>query len=88
MLAKFREAADWRILMTTPGLKTLENCARATGCAFGFEEADYDARYVAPARPGRVIALFVALGGSAAALAHHFGWTGVVASLGGWRASV
>ena len=25
--------------MTTPGMKTLENCAQATGCAFGFREA-------------------------------------------------
>ncbi|KAF0231089.1 MAG: hypothetical protein FD175_958 [Beijerinckiaceae bacterium] len=74
--------------MTSPRLKTLENCAQATGCAFGFVEADFEVRYVAPARPGRMIALFVAMGGSAVALAHHFGWTSVVASLGGWRGSV
>lgn len=74
--------------MTTPGMKTLENCAQATGCAFGFREADFEQRYVPPARPGRLVALFVAVGGGAAALAHHFGWTSVVASLGGWRGSV
>ena len=74
--------------MTTPGLKTLENCAQATGCAFGFEESDLDVRYVAPVRPGRLVALFVAVGGSAIALAHHFGLTSVVTSLGGWRPSV
>lgn len=74
--------------MTTPGLKTLENCARATGCAFGFEESDFETRYIAPARPGRLLALFLAVSGGAAALAHHFGWTNVALSLGGLRGSV
>jgi hypothetical protein len=71
-----------------PRMKTLESCARATGSAFGFEEQDFEARYSAPSRPGRLVALVIAFGGGAAALAHHFGWTNVVASLGGWRGSV
>lgn len=69
----------------TPRLKTLETCAHATGSAFGFEEADYEVRYIRPARPGRVVAFMLAVGGGAAAIAHHFGWTSVIASLGGWR---
>lgn len=69
----------------SPRMKTLENCAQATGSAFGFQEADFETRYVAPARPGRLLALVAAVGGGAAALAHHLGWTSVVASLGGWR---
>jgi hypothetical protein len=72
----------------TPRMKTLETCAHATGSAFGFEEGDFDVKYVRPARPGRFVALMIAFGGGAAALAHQFGWTSMVASLGGWRGSV
>lgn len=72
-------------LMVSPRMKTLETCAQATGSAFGFEERDFEVRYVPPPHPGRLLALMLALGGGAAALAHHFGWTSVVASLGGWR---
>jgi hypothetical protein len=75
------------IAMLPPRLKTLETCARATGSAFGFSEADFETRYVPPVSVGRVAALMLALGGGAAALAHHFGWTQMVASLG-WRSSV
>ena len=71
--------------MTPARLKSLENCAAATGSAFGFEESDFDARYVAPARPGRVAALALALGGGVLALAHQFGLTQMMASLGNWR---
>ncbi len=74
--------------MMSPRMKSLETCARATGSAFGFEEQDFEVRYVRPAHPGRFLALMIAVGGGAAALAHHFGWTSVVASLGGWRASI
>lgn len=69
--------------MVPPRMKSLETCAHGTGSAFGFEEADFETRYVRPARPGRMMALMLAIGGSAAAIAHHFGWTQVVASLGG-----
>lgn len=72
-------------LMFSPRMKALETCAYATGSAFGFEERDFEVRYVPPARPGRFLALMLAIGGGAAVLAHYFGWTSVVASLSGWR---
>lgn len=70
--------------MAHPHLKTLENQAAAAGSAFGFAESDFEIRYVAPARPGRVALMVLAAGGAAAAVAHHFGWTTLVARLGGW----
>lgn len=73
--------------MYAPRMKTLENSAHAAGSAFGFDEADFEVKFVAPARPGRFAAMVLALGGGALALAHHFGWTNVVATLGGWRAA-
>lgn len=59
----------------TPRLKTLESCAYAAGRAFAYEEADFEPRYVAPARPGKIAALVLALGGSLAALVHYFGFS-------------
>ncbi|MCZ8374538.1 MAG: hypothetical protein O9342_04105 [Beijerinckiaceae bacterium] len=70
--------------MAHPHLKTLENHAAAAGCAFGFAESDFEARYVPPARPGRVAMMLLAVAGAGAALAHHFGWTTLMARLGGW----
>ena len=72
----------------SPQLKTLEHYAQATGSAFGFQEQDYEYRYTPPARPGRMVVLALGIGGAVAAVAHHLGWTQVVASLGGWRCSV
>lgn len=72
----------------SPKLKTLEHYAQATGSAFGFEEQDFDARHTPPMRPGRIAVLALGIGGAVAAVVHHFGWTQVVASLGGWRGSV
>ena len=72
----------------SPQLQTLEHYAQATGCAFGFQEPDYEYRYTPPARPGRMVVLALGIGGAVAAVAHHLGWTQVVASLGGWRGSV
>ncbi|MCA0401148.1 MAG: hypothetical protein LCH38_10080 [Proteobacteria bacterium] len=74
--------------MVSPRMKSLENCAHATGSAFGFEEADFEVRYTPPARPGRFMALMLTVGGGVAVLAHHFGWTQVVATFGGWRSAV
>lgn len=59
----------------TPRLKTLESCAYAAGRAFAYEEADFEPRYVAPARPGRIAAFALALGGSLMALAHFLGFS-------------
>jgi hypothetical protein len=57
----------------TPRLKTLESCAYAAGRAFAYEEADFEQRYVAPVRPGKIMAIALALGGSLLALMHQFG---------------
>ena len=73
--------------MYVPRMKTLENSAIAAGSAFGFDEADFDAKFVAPAHHGRLAAIALALAGGALAIAHHFGWTSVVATIGGWRAA-
>lgn len=64
-----------------PRLQSLETCAYAAGRAFAYEEADFEQRYVAPARPGRIAALTLALGGSLLALIHHFGFSGA------WRSA-
>ena len=71
--------------MSSPRLKSLENCVAAAGSAFGFDEGDFDHTYVAPVHTGRIAALFLAIGGGGFAVAHHFGWTTLVASLGGWK---
>jgi hypothetical protein len=74
--------------MSAPRLKSLRDCADAAGGAFGFDEADFEARYVPPVRPSRIAAFALVFGGGAAAIAHHMGWTNIVASLGNWRAAV
>lgn len=68
-----------------PRLKTLEAQAIAAGGAFAFTEDEYEFRYSPPARPGRMVAGLLGIAGMFAALAHHLGWTSLVASLGGWR---
>lgn len=73
--------------MYAPRMKTLENSAHAAGSAFGFDEADFDVKFIAPVHHGRLAAMLLAIGGGVIALAHHFGWTSVVATLGGWRAA-
>jgi hypothetical protein len=69
-------------------LKTLENSANAARSAFGFDEADFETRFVAPVRPGRFVVFGLALFGAAAALAHQMGWAQIISSFGGWRASI
>ncbi|MCA1953374.1 MAG: hypothetical protein LDL22_10050, partial [Hyphomicrobiales bacterium] len=69
-----------------PRLKTLESHANAAGGAFAFAESDFEIRYHPPARPGRTVMLLVALAGMFGVLAHHLGWTSLVATLSGWRA--
>lgn len=71
--------------MVPARMKNLESCAHAAGSAFAFEEADFEMRYTPPARPGRMFALMLTLGGGLAAIAHQFGWTQMVSTLGGWR---
>jgi hypothetical protein len=73
--------------MFPPRMKSLQNCADAAGGAFGFDEADFEPRYVSPVRPGRIAAMTLAIGGGTLAVAHHFGWTTLVASISGWRAA-
>lgn len=70
--------------MAHPHLKTLENHAAAAGSAFGFAESDFDIRYVPQARPGRIALMVLAVTGAGAVMAHHFGWTTLMARLGGW----
>ena len=65
--------------------KSLERHALAAGGAFAFREEDYELRYHPPVRVGRLAAFLLTATGGLAALAHQFGWTSAVASLGGWR---
>lgn len=65
-----------------PRLQTLESQACAARGAFGFTEDEFEARYVPPARPGRVAAITLAALGALTALAHSLGWTSLI---GSWR---
>jgi hypothetical protein len=71
--------------MFSPHMKSLQNTADAAGGAFGFDEADFDVRFVEPIRPGRIAMLVLAIGGGAAAIAHQFGFVNILASIGIWR---
>jgi hypothetical protein len=71
--------------MFSSRIKTLEASAYAAGSAFGCNEADFEQRWQPRNRPGKIAALVLAIGGCSVALAHHMGWTSLVASLGGWR---
>jgi hypothetical protein len=73
--------------MFTPRMKSLQNTADAAGGAFGFDEADFEPRYVSRARPGRVAMLVLAIGGGTAALAHQTGFASFLAAISGWRAA-
>jgi len=73
--------------MYSPRMKSLENSAHAAGSAFGFDEGDFDRSFVQPSHPGRVVALLLAVGGGALAIAHHFGLTSLLASISGLRAA-
>jgi hypothetical protein len=71
----------------SPRLKTLESLAAAAGSAFAYEEGDFDRKPVAPVRVGRVAAVVLAVVSFAAAVAHQFGWSNLVAGLGIGRAA-
>lgn len=72
--------------MFPPRMTSLQKSADAAGGAFGFDEADFEPRYLPPVRHGRMALIALALGGGAMAVAHHLGWTTLVASIGNWRA--
>lgn len=65
-----------------PRIQSLEAHAYAAGRAFAYEEADFEPRYVQPARQGRLVAVALAAGASFVAMMHYFGLTG---ALSGWR---
>lgn len=71
--------------MSSIRMNALRARADAAGGAFGFDEADFEPRLVRRASPGLVLTILIAIGGAAAGLAHHLGWTSLVAQLGGWR---
>jgi hypothetical protein len=70
--------------MPHPRIEVLERHALAAGSTFGFSESDFEIRYVQPAPPSRLVMLALVVTGAGAALAHHFGWTTLMARLGGW----